>query len=317
MDFRAVATFVAVVDTGQFQEAAIDLGISQQAVSKRIAGLETAYGTQLFRRTPHGAELTATGRDLLPHAREILLACRRAEAALRPPTRPLRVDVIATRVGSAALLQRFHRAHPTVRLDVLTLRGDAALRAVADGEIDAALLAVATPTLPEAVLARRVYDEPLQLLVGAEHPLAERHSIRMAELREVPLWMPGVVPGTEWDAYYRDLTADFALDIDRAGPNFGMEHLLDTIGDDPRIATLIGVDTRIDAASRRNLRRIELTDPTPCYPWSVCVRADDPHPDAATLLAHLARDRPAEPADRWLPPWSPAEHDLPTLPHQV
>ncbi len=312
VDFRAVATFVAVVDTGQFQEAAADLGISQQAVSKRIAGLEAEYGTQLFRRTPHGAELTATGRLLLPHAREILLACRRAEAALRPPTRPLRVDVIATRVGSAALLRRFHHAHPAVQLDVLTLRGDAALRAVADGEIDAALLAVATP-LPESVLARRVYDEPLQLLVGSEHPLAERHSIRLAELREVRLWMPGLAPGTEWDAYYRDLTADFALDIDRAGPNFGMEHLLDTIGDDPRTATLIGVDTRIDAGSRRTLRRIELTDPTPCYPWSVCVRADDQHPAVPTLLDHLARDRPAEPADRWLPPWAPAE----SLPHRI
>ncbi|MEV0064496.1 LysR family transcriptional regulator [Nocardia sp. NPDC050718] len=314
MDFRAVATFVAVVDTGQFQEAAIDLGISQQAVSKRIAGLEAAYGTQLFRRTPHGAELTATGRELLPHAREILLACHRAEAALRPPTRPLRVDVIATRVGSAALLQRFHRAHPAVELDVVTLRGDAAVPAVADGEIDAALLAVASPVLPDAVVAHRVYDEPLQLLVGAEHPLAERPSIRMAELRTVRLWMPGLATGTEWDAYYRDLTADFDLDIDRAGPNFGMEHLLDTIGGDPRTATLISLDTRIEAASRRNLRRIELIDPTPCYPWSVCVRTDDTHPAVPTLLAHFATGRPVEPADRWLPPWARADASLPTGP---
>ncbi|MEI4422399.1 LysR family transcriptional regulator, partial [Streptococcus agalactiae] len=64
MDFRAVATFVAVADTGQFQAAAADLGITQQAVSKRVAALERADGVRLFRRTPRGAELTAAGRDL-------------------------------------------------------------------------------------------------------------------------------------------------------------------------------------------------------------------------------------------------------------
>ncbi|MEV6064463.1 LysR family transcriptional regulator [Nocardia asteroides] len=300
MDLRAVATFVAVADTGQFQEAAADLRVTQQAVSKRIAALENTHGVRLFRRTPHGAELTPAGLALLPHARDILLACRRAEAALRP--RPLRVDVIATRAGSAALLQRFHHAHPAVPLDIVTLRGDAAVRAVADGEIDAALLSVpSAAALPDTVTAHRVYDEPLQLLVGAEHPLAERHSLRTAELRTVPLWMPGLVAGTEWDAYYRDLTAAFTLDIDRAGPNFGMEDLLDSLAAGPRLATLIGVDTRIDPGSRRTLRRIDLTGPTPCYPWSIVVRAGAGHPFLSTLLTHLEHHRPAEPADRWLP----------------
>ncbi|GEM34826.1 LysR family transcriptional regulator [Nocardia neocaledoniensis NBRC 108232] len=304
MDFRAVATFVAVADTGQFQEAAVDLGITQQAVSKRVAALEREYGVRLFRRTPRGAELTAPGRDLLPHARDILTACRRAEEALRPPARPLRVDVIATRGGAATLLRRFHRAHPTVELDVVTLRGEAAIAAVADGAIDAALLAITGDGLPGTVRTHRVHDEPLQLLVGAEHPLAEHLSLRTAELREVPLWMPGLTPGTEWAAYYRQLSAAFTLDIDRSGPNFGMEHLLDTIEASTSIATVIGVGTVIDPSSRPRLHRIDLRDPTPCYPWSVCVRTSDTHPALPLLLDHFARDRPPEPTDRWLPTWA-------------
>jgi DNA-binding transcriptional LysR family regulator len=40
VDLDAVRTFVAAAGTGQFQEAATDLSITQQAVSKRIATLE-------------------------------------------------------------------------------------------------------------------------------------------------------------------------------------------------------------------------------------------------------------------------------------
>ena len=44
VDIEAVRTFVAVADAGQFQEAAIDLRITQQAVSKRVANLERSLG---------------------------------------------------------------------------------------------------------------------------------------------------------------------------------------------------------------------------------------------------------------------------------
>ena len=64
MDLAAVRTFVAVAAAGQFQEAAVDLSITQQAVSKRIAALEKELGVRLFTRTPRGARLTAEGPGL-------------------------------------------------------------------------------------------------------------------------------------------------------------------------------------------------------------------------------------------------------------
>ncbi|MDX6261322.1 MAG: hypothetical protein QOH84_3010, partial [Kribbellaceae bacterium] len=47
-------TFVAAADAGKFQDAADDLGITQQAVSKRIAALEKHLGVKLFTRTARG-----------------------------------------------------------------------------------------------------------------------------------------------------------------------------------------------------------------------------------------------------------------------
>ena len=76
-------TFVAVADAGQFSEAAVDLSITQQAVSKRIAGLEPDLGVRLFTRTARGARLTSDGQAFLPRARDLLQAAERAAAAVR------------------------------------------------------------------------------------------------------------------------------------------------------------------------------------------------------------------------------------------
>ena len=69
MDLQAVRTFVAAADSGQFQHAAADLSVTQQAVSKRIAALEKELGVRLFIRTARGAQLTIDGQAFLPHAR--------------------------------------------------------------------------------------------------------------------------------------------------------------------------------------------------------------------------------------------------------
>lgn len=93
MDLEAVRTFVAAADLGQFQGAADDLEVTQQAVSKRIAALEKELGVRLFTRTARGAQLTVDGQAFLPHARTLLHTAERAAAAVRPGQRPLRVDV--------------------------------------------------------------------------------------------------------------------------------------------------------------------------------------------------------------------------------
>jgi len=61
VNLDAVRTFVAVADAGQFQEAAADLSITRQAVSKRIAALEKHLGVRLFTRTARRAQLTIDG----------------------------------------------------------------------------------------------------------------------------------------------------------------------------------------------------------------------------------------------------------------
>lgn len=198
MDLDTVRTFVAVADAGQFQQAAAELTVTQQAVSKRVAALERTLGVRLFTRTPRGAGLTIDGQAFLPHARELLRVAERAVASVRTGRRPLRVDVIASRVAPSGLLRGFHRAYPDIELDVVMLFDvETAVAAIRSGEIDASFRAVGVPgrPLPEDIESVRVLDEPLQLLTGPAHALAGARSVPLAQLAGHRIWMPGIVPG--------------------------------------------------------------------------------------------------------------------------
>ncbi|WP_436531637.1 LysR family transcriptional regulator [Actinoplanes sp. HUAS TT8] len=305
MDFEAVRTFVAAAVAGQFQEVAADLSITQQAVSKRIAALERHLGVRLFTRTPRGAELTIDGQAFLPHARELLRVAERATASVSPSRRPLRVDVIASRLATSGLMREFHRSYAHIDLDVVKLFNvEAAVSALRSGAIDASFRAVAMPghSLPDDISSVRVLDESLQLLVGPGHSLASARSIPLARLAAHRIWMPGIEPGTEWGAYYDDLAGQFGLTIEATGPNFGSDALLDTIADTPSLATFIGEQTRLVWPESHGLRRIPVTDPTPVYPHSLLWHRDNPHPALATLRAHLATSATAQ-EETWTPSW--------------
>lgn len=227
VDLEAVRTFVAVAEAGQFQKAATDLSITQQAVSKRIATLEHTLGVRLFTRAPRGAELTIDGQAFLPHARELLRVAERAGASVLPGRRPLRVDVIASRSAQSGLMRDFHRVHPDIELDVMMLFDiETAVTAIRSGAIDASFRAVAAPgrPLPEDIASVRVLDEPLQLLTGPAHALTGARSVTVARLTGHRIWMPGIAPGTEWGAYYDDLVAAFGLTIEVTAPTSAPTH---------------------------------------------------------------------------------------------
>ncbi|MFB7951816.1 MULTISPECIES: LysR family transcriptional regulator [unclassified Streptomyces] len=307
MDIEAVRTFVAAADAGQFQEAAAELAITQQAVSKRIAALERDLGVRLFTRTPRGSGLTIDGQAFLPHARELLRTAERAVASVGTGRRPLRVDVINSRGAATGLMRDFHRARPEIELDVVMLFDiGAAVAAVRSGTIDASFRAVAAPgrPLPEDIESVRVLDEPLQLLTGPDHALAGARSVTVEQLAGHRIWMPGIVPGTEWGAYYDDLVAEFGLTIEATGPNFGSDALLDTIADTPALATFMGGNTRLVWPTGHGLRLVPVTDPVPVYPHSLIWHRDNPHPALAALRAHLAAAATGrDAAGTWTPHW--------------
>jgi DNA-binding transcriptional LysR family regulator len=98
MDYTLLRAFVTVAREGNLTRAAVQLHLTQPAVSLQIKNLQEMLGVVLFSRTSHGLLLTRDGEALLPHAERALAAAgevQRAASALRHEVRGrLRIGTI-------------------------------------------------------------------------------------------------------------------------------------------------------------------------------------------------------------------------------
>lgn len=307
MDSEGVRSFVRAAELGQLQHAADELGVTQQAVSKRIASLERELGVRLFTRTTRGVDLTVDGQAFLIHARNIVAGVDRAVTAIRPGSRALRIDVLGLRTAQAVILHDYWRSNPGIDLDVVILRVNdprAAVAAVQAGDVDATFRTITDPAaLPRDVQMIRAFDSQTELLVGPGHPLAAARTLTPPRLRGHRIWVPGIAPRSEWAEFYEQLVAEFDLRVDAAGPNFGNEVLLDTLADSADVATLVGARDRYIWPANYDLRRIPIMNPTIAYPISLIMPRTEPHPGLRAIIDHFA-SLPPLPGATWLPSWA-------------
>ncbi|OAJ60627.1 LysR family transcriptional regulator [Paraburkholderia ginsengiterrae] len=98
MDLTLLRAFVTVAREGNLTRAAVQLHLTQPAVSLQIKHLQETLGVTLFTRTSHGLSLTRDGQSLLPHAERALGAAndvQRAAQSLRQEVRGrLRIGTI-------------------------------------------------------------------------------------------------------------------------------------------------------------------------------------------------------------------------------
>ncbi|MFI7543166.1 LysR family transcriptional regulator [Actinoplanes sp. NPDC049599] len=190
MQTQSLEVFVAVAHGGSFTRAARVLGYTQSAVSRQIAVLEKDLNADLFDRLPRGVALTEQGRALLPHAEATLERLRTAQRDLDSLRDVgggrLRVGAFPTAV--AALVPRalaaFRTAYPKAQLSLLEGLTPALLDRLAAGDADLAVVS-APPDHPLDTARfdlHHLLDEQLLVAVAPGHPLAGRHTVRLAEL---------------------------------------------------------------------------------------------------------------------------------------
>lgn len=300
LDLGAVRAFVAVADDRHFGAAADRLGLSQQAISKRIAKLESGLGATLLHRSRTGAALTDDGVAFLPHARSLVALADQAVAALGGHHRPLRVDVLGTRLAPTELIRQFHEANPDVEIDLVTSRGlRTGLSALANGAVDAAFARV-TDALDPPFEHMPAYAEPHRFLASRKHRLAGRRRVRPAELADSVAWMPGNEPGSEWADLYTEMRREFGLTISVDGPDFGLDHMIDALASTPDRYMFTG--DRMRVPWHPGIVQIPVVDPTPVYPWSMVWLRRNRHPALPRLIEHISDGyEPFDPERQWLP----------------
>lgn len=117
--------FVGVADYGNFSEAALQMDLSQSAISHAIASLEEELGVILLSRGRHGANLTPVGERIIPQAREVLhlLEGIVKEANLAKGLHGVNVRIasfrsVATHILPGAIA-RFRHSFPEIAVTIL------------------------------------------------------------------------------------------------------------------------------------------------------------------------------------------------------
>ncbi|QSJ15369.1 LysR family transcriptional regulator [Nostoc sp. UHCC 0702] len=192
MRLEQLQAFLAIAETGSFQQAARKCGVTQSTISRQIQSLEADIGVELFHRTSH-AKLTLGGERLLPRVRKI---CTEWEIATQELTdliagkQPeLCIAVIHSLCASylPPVLQKFCHDYPEVQLRVTSLGSDRALKVLKDGLVDLAIVMNNRfLTTAREMVVEVLYDEPIEVLVGAHHPLAQYERIPWSELVRYP-----------------------------------------------------------------------------------------------------------------------------------
>ncbi|ABA24133.1 transcriptional regulator, LysR family [Trichormus variabilis ATCC 29413] len=192
MRLEQLQAFLAIAETGSFQKAAGKCGVTQSTISRQIQSLEADLGLELFHRTNH-AKLTLGGERLLPRARKICLEWETATQELgdliagKQPE--LCIAAIHSLCGSylPPVLQKFCRDYPEVQLRVTSLGSDRALKVLKDGLVDLAIVMNNRfLTTGRDMVVEVLYDEPIELLTAANHPLAEYERVPWSELVRYP-----------------------------------------------------------------------------------------------------------------------------------
>ncbi|WP_418345931.1 LysR family transcriptional regulator [Rhodococcus pyridinivorans] len=271
LDLSAVRAMVAVSDEGQFGLAASVLGVSQQAVSKRIAKLEGQLGTRLFERRTGSIALTAHGARFLPHARSVL-ATADAAVAVVLDSQVLRVAVHGAQIADANLMRFYLEKHPEAEIELIMMGPSTTSRdAVIDGRVDVAFARAhwRTRPLPAHVTAVPAYLDALHLLVGKGHPLASHDHVEFDDLDGLTAWVPGAGFDSEVGDFYRRLSdsSGITINTERHPGGIGFTNILDRIADSTTLVTFGGEGTT--TPWHPNIRRIPIVDPTPAYPMAL------------------------------------------------
>jgi DNA-binding transcriptional LysR family regulator len=180
LELRHLRCLVAIVDAGTFTDAAIELGISQAAVSRNLIALERVLGVRLLHRTSRSITPTTAGVHALAQARQILAAADNLVAEATTGHTSLRIGHAWAAMGqhTREFQRRWAARYPDVELHLI--RTNSATGGLAEGSCDMAVLRGETNSARFA--SAIVGHEQRYCAIAADDPWARRRFIRLGEV---------------------------------------------------------------------------------------------------------------------------------------
>jgi DNA-binding transcriptional LysR family regulator len=283
LELRHLRCLVAIVDAGTFTDAAIDLGISQAAVSRNLQALEQVLGVRLLHRTSRNVTPTTAGVHALAQARQVLAAADNLVAEATTGHTRLRIGHPWSAMGrhTREFQRRWAERYRDVELQLI--RTNSATGGLAEGLCDIAVLR--TLAGGRRFASAVVGEERRYCALAADDPWASRRSIRLDEIPQRTLLI---------DRRTGTTTADL-------WPAAAQPHIQETCDIDDWLAIIAaggGVGITPEGTTAQYRRDGVIFRPlrdAPPVTVTVSWRRHDPHPSthaAIALLAELYRRPP-------------------------
>ncbi|WP_252176119.1 LysR family transcriptional regulator [Endozoicomonas sp. 4G] len=195
MDIPSLTAFLTVAESNSFSLAAEKLHLTQPAVSKRIATLESQLDTQLFDRIGRQINLNEAGRILLPKARqmlELMKDSRQQINNLKTQVKGPLAMATSHHIGLRRLpgiLREYSRRYPEVKLDIRFVDSEVAYDMLSRGEIELGIVTL-SPDNPDRFQSHRVWHDPLIFMAAKDHPLAGLKKVSTQQLSEHQAILP-------------------------------------------------------------------------------------------------------------------------------
>ncbi len=189
MELRTLRAFVEVIRQGGFSQAAKAVSATQSTISKAVKQLEDELGLSLLDRIGHRSTLTAAGEIVYRRA-QAMLAERDDMVAELGELRGLKRGVlriglppIGSDVVFAPIFAVYRSRYPGIDIQLVEHGSKRLEEMVFAGEIE-----VAASLLPvsEDFAWQQVRQEPIDVLVAADHPLATAASVELTRLASLP-----------------------------------------------------------------------------------------------------------------------------------
>ncbi len=179
--------FSTVATAGSLARAAERLGVSQPALTKSMQRLERRLGVKLLLRSSRGIEVTDAGAAFLLRSRaisrELEVALQEARDVAGGQAGLLRIGATpaAANFALSTLLPRLIEERPAARVNFVSGFSDALLDAVANGDVELALLPLPERMDPSLEMLHLLEDD-YYVVVNNQHPLAALQSVSLSDL---------------------------------------------------------------------------------------------------------------------------------------
>ena len=277
VELRHLRCFLAIVEEGNITRAAQRLHMSQPALSRALAQLERSVAVRLIDRSTHHLSLTDAGSTFAVSAREALQRVDEAITSISTAVPPLRFGHSWSSATHAAAIVRSWTTEFPDRL-LRSRRSDERIAGLAGGQVDVAL--VRGPITDPSVRSTVVDNERRLAVVPADHHLAERSQVSLADLAGETLIVNSIAGTTTLDLWPRPPRPTIGADT--------------TTIDDWLVAIATSTGIGVTPASTAKLhphpdvRYIPIHD-APTVPLVLAWPRQQPHPHTSAFVATARR----------------------------